>query len=393
MAITTKKIGLFSKNWHFVDGKTPGTTVYTGAILADVEKCPSIAHAEFWQNFAIASQLNPDVSNLIDFVNNASQSYQVKRSVLEAIGGQNEILKGIMTQEVSNAATSNDAAKLDAKNLEAIMIPELIEFPAELAEDERIQDTAGYQMLEEIVEKSVVAIDSYYRSQIITAMNEGRSDVAVATIIKTAKDNTELFELQLRLATTNLLYKKIMSLSEQMQELGHDTATTIATRERLQKEARENRELAEKYMKAIKDFKTAHKKHVSAYTEAVLDEVGGLGETVVAKKGKLGKAEEMNATAHAELEDSELWHEAVSTVLAGVKVDVAQALYSASVGTKISETEIAAFLADGTIPESFKKFVTDIPRSERKKIYREFIDKAKAEKARIAAEKQPGEDA
>lgn len=393
MAITTKRDGLFTKNWHFMDGKMSGTKSYSGEVLADVTKCPSIAHAEFWQNYMMASALNPDVSNLIDFVNNAPESYAVKRTVLETITGQDEILKGVMVQEVSNAATSNDATKLDAKNLEAIMIPELIEFPAELAEDERIQDTAGYQMLEEVVEKSVVAIDSYYRSQIVAAMNEGRSDVAIATIIKTAKDNTELFELQLRLATTNLMYKKIMSLSEQMKKTGHDTAKAIAIKNRLKKEATENRELAEKYMKAIKDFKTAHKKHVSAYTEAVLGEVGDLSETVVDKKGKLGRAEEKNATAHKDLEDAELWHEAVNTILADVKIEVAQELYSASVGAKISETEIAAFLKDGTLPESFKKFVKDIPRSERKKIYHDFIKKAKAEKARLAAEKQPGEDA
>jgi hypothetical protein len=188
------------------------------------------------------------------------------------------------------------------------------------------------------------------------------------------------------------MYKKIMSLSEQMQEIGHDTATAKATRARLQKEAVANRELAEKYMKAIKDFKTAHKKHVSAYTEAVLGEVGGLGETVVDKKGKLGKAQEMNATAHEELEDTEMWHEAVKTVLAGVKTEVAQELYAASVGEKIDEKEIVAFLKDGTMPESFKKFVKDIPRSERKKIYNDFIKKAKKAKEAIASAKQPGEE-
>lgn len=386
MAISIKKEGLFSKKWRFADGKTLGNNVYTGKELVDLTRCTSIYFAEFWQNYAIASNLTENVEELIKFVNNAPQPFETKKAVLQTIGGQEQVLKSLVTKQVSNIAVSEDKAQMDHKNLEKVILPELIEFPVALAEDARIQDTAGYQTLQEIVNKSVNAIDSYYRSQIIAEMSVGRPEATIEAMIQTAKDNTELFELELKLATTNLLYKKISSLEKEMKEIGENTAEKIATTKKLAELSTENRKQAELLQKAIDDFNKKHNKQASSYVEDVMTNVETLGEKIVSKQGKLETAKAKNAEATETLEDEQIWAEAVKNVLDGVKVEAAASLYSACVGEAITSEEIAKFLDTGEIPESLKKYVKKIPRSEQKRYYEDFIKEAEKEKAKLIAE-------
>lgn len=387
MAIGIKKEGLFSKKWRFADGKTLGNNVYTGKELVDLTKCTSIDFAEFWQNYMIASQLiTSNVEELTKFVNNAPQSFETKKAVLQTIGGQELVLKSLVTKQVSNIAVSEDRAQMNHENLEKVILPELIEFPVSLAEDTRIQDTEGYQTLQEIVNKSVNAIDSHYRSRIIAEMRIGRPEATVEAMIQTAKDNTELFELELKLATTNLLYKKIGSLEKEMKEIGADTAEKIATTKKLAELATENRKEAELLQKAIDDFNKKHNKQASSYIEDVMTNVETLGEKIVSKQGKLEKAKAKNAETTETLEDEQMWADAVKKVLKGVKEEAAASLYSACVGETITNEEITEFLKTGEIPESLKQYVKKIPRSEQKKYYRDFIKKAKDKKAELIAE-------
>lgn len=386
MAISIKKEGLFSKKWRFADGKTLGNNVYTGKELVILTKCTSIDFAEFWQNYVIASNLTANVEELTKFVNNAPQSFETKKAVLQTIGGQEQVLKSLVTKQVSNIAVSEDKTQMDHKNLEKVIVPELIEFPVALAEDARIQDTAGYQTLQEIVNKSVNAIDSYYRSQIIAEMSVGRPEATIEAMIQTAKDNTELFELELKLATTNLLYKKISSLEKEMKEIGENTAEKIATTKKLKELSTENRKQAELLQKAIDDFNKKHNKQASSYVEGVMTNVETLGEKIVSKQGKLETAKAKNAEATETLEDEQTWAEAVKEVLRSVKVEAAASLYSACVDEAITSEEIAKFLDTGEIPESLKKYVKKFPRSEQKRYYEDFIKKAEKEKAKLIAE-------
>lgn len=386
MAIQIKKEGLFSKKWRFADGKTLGNIIYTGENLTNLDRCSSIDFAEFWQNYALASKLTSNIQELTNFVNRAPQSFETKKAVLLTIGGQEQVLKTLVTEQVSNIAVSEDKSQMNHKNLENVIVPELIEFPVSLAEDERLQDTAGYQTLQEIVEKSTRAIDSYYRSQIIAEIRTGRPEATVDAMIQTAKDNTEIFELELKLATTNLLYKKINELEKQMKEIGEDTAEKIAKTKKLAELSIENRKQAELLQKAIDDFNKKHNKHASSYVEGVMTDVETLGEKIVSKQDKLENAKAKNAEATETLEDEQNWAEAVKNVLGGVKEEAAASLYSACVGETITNEEIAGFLKNGEIPESLKKYMKKIPRSEQEKYYRDFIKKAEKEKARLIAE-------
>ena len=379
--------GLFGdKIWFFKDASRNGKIYKTPPHV--FEGCNSIEEAEFLADLAAA----PNAEAFL-----ARSTYSRKKEALALLPDSPEkekYIKSVETAEFESRkedtvsafvdlAKKGNAEKgdFDHKKMADLIDMELIEFPAEISEDSRIQDSAGYAFLMEIIGKSTDAIVRRYQSALYTTDNP----TVQAQIMKNYETNTKLFSSELTVCVETLLAKKIEALAEEIRKTDAETAEMKTKIAELTALAKEHRKKAGEAQVVIDRFKQSMRDAKKAKDGAVGASISEKMEEVVTKTGKLGESTTTHAETAEKLMDQKAYTEAMSQILAGLNEKAKQMLFRkmALSDIDVPEAELVEFLTTGKIPASLG--LKNPTPKEVSKMFNKIIAEAKKLKAEILA--------
>ncbi len=398
MAIELKSKGLLKskKVYFFVDGPKKGKEYKTQPTF--FENSASIEEAEFLADLAAAP--NAEAFAI-------SSTYPGKKAALGLLAEdvKERLTKAIESAEfeakkkdtvsafVDLAKKGNaEAGDYDHKKMAALISEDLIEFPLEIAEDERVQDSKGYAFLMEIIGKSSDAIIRRYQSALSFAEGD---PLRKAKITKNYEANAGLFVAEISACIDTLLANKIESLAAEIESTKTKTAEMEAKIAELKELATSHRTKAQDALGVINRFKQSMRDSKKAKDGAVGEMISGRMEEVVAKTGELGEATAKHDETAEKLIDAKAFSDAMTQVLNGLNETKVQMLFRQMVlsGIDVPEAEIAEFLTSGKIPASLK--LKNPTKKEISALYHKVIADAKKIKAEIlkgAKEPEPGDE-
>ncbi len=396
MAIELKPIRKLLKitGYHFVDGKKVGKEYKTAPKV--FEGARSIEEAEFLAELAIAP--NPKAFAV-------ASSYSGKKSAIADILGNEDLIQAIEAAEfearkkqtvsdfVDLARKGNaEAGDYDHKKMADLISIDLVEFPAEISEDSRVQDSAGYAFLMEVIGKSTDAVVKRYQTAILSTNNPYEQ----TKLIKACEVNSKLFAAEIKVCVNTLLVNKINGLIAARETAKGETRKNNAEIEQLRAAARQFESQAREAQVVINKLKQSIRDAREAQMGGVGDEIAEKMTTIVDETGRVQHAEEVRDRSAERLADAQALAEAAQTVFNDLNTKQIKLLTDRiallSDEVEVPAIEIIRFVKSGELPPTLKlKKPNEAEREAVAAQITERIAKVKKEILTGTREPEPGE--